>query len=68
VCPSVSYVGTYIRVYVYVCSLIAREGINHFTPNLAYLCPETRRTIYKGEYSEKVSWVRVLVRVVSEAQ
>jgi hypothetical protein len=40
-------------VCVYVCSLTAREGINKFAPNLAYLCPETSGIFYEGQNFEK---------------
>jgi hypothetical protein len=41
-------------VCMYVCSLITREGILHFTPNLAYLYLETSKRSFKGQNSKSV--------------
>jgi hypothetical protein len=53
---------------VCVCSLIAQKRINRFVPNLACLFFEIKKRIYKGYNSEKVSWVRVPVKMVSVAR
>jgi hypothetical protein len=41
-------------VDICVCSLIARERIKQFAPNLACLCLETRKMFQKGQNSESV--------------
>jgi hypothetical protein len=38
---------------LFVCSLIAGEGINRFAPNLACLFLETRKRTQEGQNSEK---------------
>jgi hypothetical protein len=48
-----------------VCSLIAREWIHQFAPNLACFFLDTRKR--KVKILERVSWLRVLVRVVPVA-
>jgi hypothetical protein len=53
---------------VCVCSIRARERINLFAPNLVCLFLETRKRIYIGQNSGKVSWVRVPVTAVCVAR
>jgi hypothetical protein len=36
-------------VFMYICSLIARDRINQFTPHLACLCLETRKRFQRSE-------------------
>jgi hypothetical protein len=42
------------NVGVYVCSLISRERIHHFSQKMACLCLETRKRFQKGQNSESV--------------
>jgi hypothetical protein len=51
-------------VHVCVFSLMARERMNWFPPNLACLFLETRKRFYSGKNLEK-SWIRVPVRTIS---
>jgi hypothetical protein len=57
-----------IFIYLYVCSLIAREWINQFAPNLARLFPESRKRTQEAQNSGNVSWVRFPVQMASAAR
>jgi hypothetical protein len=62
----------WVCIFVFICmflySLIAREGINRFAPNLVYLFLETRKRIQEGQNSGKMSRVRFPVRAVPLAR
>jgi hypothetical protein len=67
---STGYLLIYKTEIVRVCvscvsSLIARERINRFAPDLTCLVLETRKRFQKGQNSEKVSLVRKPERLVS---
>jgi hypothetical protein len=54
--------------FLYVCCLIAREGMNRFPPNLACLFLEIRKRTREGKNSRKVSWVWFPARAVPVAR
>jgi hypothetical protein len=57
-----------VRLCVCVCSVLTRERINRFAPNLACLFLKTRNKTQKGQNSGKMSRVRVPVRAVPVAR
>lgn len=44
-----------VCVFLYVCSLIAREWMSRFAPNLAFLFLESTKRTKEGQNSEQVS-------------
>jgi hypothetical protein len=56
-------------MYVYrLCSLIARELINRFAPNLTWLFLETRKRAQEAKTPGNVSWARFPVRAFAVAR
>jgi hypothetical protein len=56
------------KLWVFGCSLLTRERMNRFAPNVACLFLETRKKTQQDQNSGKLSWVRVLVRAVPVAR
>jgi hypothetical protein len=58
----------WVCMFIYVCTLIARERINRFASNLACVFRDTRKRTQHSQNSGQVFWVRVLVRAVPVAR
>jgi hypothetical protein len=52
--PNLIYVHKVEIVGIFICSLIAQERINRFTPNLAYVFLETRKRTQQSQNSGKL--------------